>query len=105
MRFLQFSDICARHKNFAPKLKGRYLSSNVNITLLDEHNNIVNVPVGSAYYRFSVSRMFTGIYLANRSVCQVQDKKVRREVSKLFPNRRLTYLHQGSQSHCSWCPL
>ncbi|KAG6875388.1 hypothetical protein C0993_009448, partial [Termitomyces sp. T159_Od127] len=32
--------------NFAPKFKGRYLSSNVNITVADEHGNVVNVPVG-----------------------------------------------------------
>ncbi|KAG5352237.1 hypothetical protein C0989_003170 [Termitomyces sp. Mn162] len=35
-----------RHLNFAPKFKGRYLSSNVNITLLDEHGNNVSIPVG-----------------------------------------------------------
>ena len=34
------------YTNFAPKLGGRYLSSNVNITVFDKHNNSVSVPVG-----------------------------------------------------------
>ena len=36
------------YKNFAPKLNGRYLSSNVNITVADKHGNPVSVPVGGA---------------------------------------------------------
>ena len=34
------------YTNFAPKLDGRYLSSNVNITVFDKHGNNVSVPVG-----------------------------------------------------------
>ena len=34
------------HKNFVPKLNGRYLSSNVNITIADKHGKAVSVPVG-----------------------------------------------------------
>ena len=34
------------HTDFAPKLKGRYLTSNVNITVADQHGNNVSVPVG-----------------------------------------------------------
>ncbi|KAF8963639.1 Metallo-dependent phosphatase-like protein [Flammula alnicola] len=34
------------HQNFAPAFNGRYLSSNVNITLLNEKGEVVNVPVG-----------------------------------------------------------
>ncbi|KAI0692870.1 Metallo-dependent phosphatase-like protein [Cerioporus squamosus] len=37
------------YKTFAPKLKGRYLSSNVNITVVDEHGKAVSVPVGGKY--------------------------------------------------------
>ena len=36
------------HQNFAPKLNGRYLSSNVNLTVLDQFGRNVSVPVGSA---------------------------------------------------------
>ena len=36
------------HQNFAPKLNGRYLSSNVNITVADQDGNPVSVPVGGA---------------------------------------------------------
>jgi hypothetical protein len=34
------------YANFAPKLNGRYLSSNVNITVFDKHGAKVSVPVG-----------------------------------------------------------
>lgn len=34
------------YKTFAPKLNGRYLSSNVNITVVDKHGKSVSVPVG-----------------------------------------------------------
>lgn len=37
------------YKNFAPKLNGRYLSSNANITVTDRHGNPVSVPVGGKY--------------------------------------------------------
>ncbi len=36
-------------QNLAPKLNGRYLCSNVNITSADQNNNIVDVPVGSTH--------------------------------------------------------
>ena len=36
------------YKNFAPRLNGRYLSSNVNITVTDSRGNNVSVPVGGA---------------------------------------------------------
>ena len=39
-----------RHTNFAPSLKGRYLSSNVNITLLNENGQVETVPVGSQFH-------------------------------------------------------
>lgn len=38
------------YKNFVPKLNGRYLSSNVNITVADKHGNPVSVPVGGTPY-------------------------------------------------------
>lgn len=34
------------YNNFAPDLNGRYLSSNVNITVFGENNETINVPVG-----------------------------------------------------------
>lgn len=37
------------YKNFVPKLNGRYLSSNVNITVADKHGKPVSVPVGGAF--------------------------------------------------------
>ena len=37
------------YRNFAPKLNGRYLSSNVNITVLDKHGRNVSVPVGGQF--------------------------------------------------------
>ncbi|KAI0767149.1 Metallo-dependent phosphatase-like protein [Fomes fomentarius] len=40
------------HKNFVPKLNGRYLSSNANITIADRHGNPVSVPVGDRFAKF-----------------------------------------------------
>lgn len=34
------------YQNFVPKMNGRYLSSNVNITVADKDGNPVSVPVG-----------------------------------------------------------
>jgi hypothetical protein len=45
----QLSD---RHMNFGQHYKGRYLSSNVNITVFDANNNSVSVPVGSMLISF-----------------------------------------------------
>ncbi|KAG6916331.1 hypothetical protein DXG01_007314 [Tephrocybe rancida] len=44
------------HLNFVPKFKGRYLSSNVNITLPDKHGNYVSVPVGDRYAKFKTRK-------------------------------------------------
>ncbi|KAG9221328.1 hypothetical protein CCMSSC00406_0009439 [Pleurotus cornucopiae] len=40
------------HTNFAPQLKGRYLTSNVNITVADNKGNAVSVPVGNRFAKF-----------------------------------------------------
>ncbi|KAJ7506643.1 Metallo-dependent phosphatase-like protein [Mycena galericulata] len=40
------------YTNFAPHFEGRYLSSNVNITVLDANNRSVSVPVGSRFRKF-----------------------------------------------------
>jgi hypothetical protein len=37
------------YKNFVPKWNGRYLSSNVNITVPDKHGKNVSVPVGGVF--------------------------------------------------------
>ncbi|TFK84753.1 hypothetical protein K466DRAFT_601739 [Polyporus arcularius HHB13444] len=44
------------HKTFAPKLNGRYLSSNVNITVLDVFGRNVSVPVGDRYVKFKTRK-------------------------------------------------
>ncbi|KAI0695211.1 Metallo-dependent phosphatase-like protein [Cerioporus squamosus] len=44
------------YKTFAPKLNGRYLSSNVNITVVDEHGKAVSVPVGERYVKFKTRK-------------------------------------------------
>ncbi|KAI0821280.1 Metallo-dependent phosphatase-like protein [Irpex lacteus] len=44
------------YKNFAPKLHGRYLSSNVNITVPDKHGNPVSVPVGERFRKFKTEK-------------------------------------------------
>ncbi|KAI0629441.1 Metallo-dependent phosphatase-like protein [Trametes polyzona] len=40
------------YKNFVPKLKGHYLSSNVNITIVNEAGEAVSVPVGKRFAKF-----------------------------------------------------
>ncbi|KAK0488716.1 Metallo-dependent phosphatase-like protein [Armillaria novae-zelandiae] len=44
------------YQNFAPKLNGRYLSSNVNITLADQNNKTIDVPVGSRFAKFKTQK-------------------------------------------------
>ncbi|KIJ33527.1 hypothetical protein M422DRAFT_35441 [Sphaerobolus stellatus SS14] len=39
------------YKNFAPKLHGRYLTSNVNITV-EESGQLINVPIGDRFSKF-----------------------------------------------------
>lgn len=44
------------YKNFAPKLHGRYLSSNVNITVQDAHGKWISTPVGSRFAKFRTEK-------------------------------------------------
>ncbi|GAB1518522.1 hypothetical protein RhiTH_001582 [Rhizoctonia solani] len=49
----QYSVSYDMHTNFAPRLKGRYLSSNVNITIQDKSGNTVSKPLGSRFAKFT----------------------------------------------------
>ncbi|KAK0497261.1 Metallo-dependent phosphatase-like protein [Armillaria luteobubalina] len=51
-----YADTLDMHQNLAPMLNGRYLSSNVNITLADQNNNTVDVPVGSRFAKFKTRK-------------------------------------------------
>ncbi|KAF9529781.1 Metallo-dependent phosphatase-like protein [Crepidotus variabilis] len=44
------------HKNFAPQFKGRYLSSNVNLTYVDQNGEVVNTPVGDRFAKFKTRK-------------------------------------------------
>ncbi|KIL65228.1 hypothetical protein M378DRAFT_162158 [Amanita muscaria Koide BX008] len=44
------------YQNFAPHFNGRYLSSNVNITVADANGNLITVPVGSRYTKFQTRK-------------------------------------------------
>ncbi|KAG8725534.1 hypothetical protein FRC09_011261 [Ceratobasidium sp. 395] len=45
------------HTNFAPKLNGRYLTSNVNITVFDKKSNSsVSVPLGERFAKFETKQ-------------------------------------------------
>ncbi|KIM77791.1 hypothetical protein PILCRDRAFT_825024 [Piloderma croceum F 1598] len=44
------------YKNFAPKLDGRYLSSNVNITVPGKDGRAMSVPVGERYRKFKTQK-------------------------------------------------
>ena len=66
------------YKNFAPKLGGRYLSSNVNITVQDKYGNWVNVPVGGAFILCQLLVLSQGCFY--RPLPKVQDRKVKNRV-------------------------
>ena len=59
-----------RYKNFAPKLNGRYLTSNVNITI-EKSGQLKSVPLGSKIYVFPVSRDLISQF--TRPVCEIRD--------------------------------
>ncbi|KAL5498002.1 hypothetical protein ACEPAH_2933 [Sanghuangporus vaninii] len=42
--------------DFAPFWKGRYLTSNVNITIFDENQNPVSVPIGERFVKFTTRK-------------------------------------------------
>ncbi|EJD02042.1 uncharacterized protein FOMMEDRAFT_20830 [Fomitiporia mediterranea MF3/22] len=44
------------HTDFAPFWKGRYLTSNVNITVFDENQNPVSVPIGERFVKFTTRK-------------------------------------------------
>ena len=46
------------YKNFMPKFNGRYLSSNVNITVADLHGNPVSITVGGKCPSLAISSKF-----------------------------------------------
>ena len=62
------------YTNFAPAFKGRYLSSNVNITVLNDKGKIVSVPVGS---KLVVTFYTLDIHVISRSLREVHHEKVR----------------------------
>ncbi|KAJ3881942.1 Metallo-dependent phosphatase-like protein [Lentinula edodes] len=44
------------YTNFVPALDGKYLSSNVNITVFDANNNTIDVPVGNRFRKFTTRK-------------------------------------------------
>ena len=63
-----------RHTNFAPAFKGRYLSSNVNITVFNEEGQVVSVPVGCEQY--SDPCIASDRHIGISPIREVQDPKV-----------------------------
>ncbi|KAG2065010.1 Metallo-dependent phosphatase [Suillus decipiens] len=47
-----YTDAYDMYTNFAPKLQGRYLTSNVQITIVDSEGDLVNVTVGERFANF-----------------------------------------------------
>ena len=62
---LKKKSLDTRYTNFAPAFKGRYLSSNVNITVLNEEGQVVSVPVGCEYSDPFFSLLF---FLSDRPI-------------------------------------
>lgn len=44
------------HKNFVPAYKGRYLSSNVNITYTADDGTVIDTPVGERFTKFKTEQ-------------------------------------------------
>ena len=63
-----------RYRNFAPTFKGRYLSSNANITFVDQNGQVINTPVGCK--RAFCCLNLPCSYLLYSPLCKVQDPKV-----------------------------
>lgn len=51
-----YADTLDMYQNLAPKLNGRYLSSNVNITVADQNNKTIDVPVGNRFAKFKTRK-------------------------------------------------
>jgi hypothetical protein len=70
-------------KNFVPKLHGRYLSSNVNITVPDSHGKLVSVPVGERFRKFK-TRKYVFPFVQNTPGCIILTHTTRgRKVTSL----------------------
>lgn len=63
-----------RHQNFAPALNGRYLTSNVNITIADHDGKPVDAPVGGMF-RHTIPVFLYSLLsdVSGRTVHEVQD--------------------------------
>lgn len=44
------------HQNFVPAYKGRYLSSNVNITYTADDGTVIDTPVGERFTKFKTEQ-------------------------------------------------
>ena len=66
-----------RYKNFAPRFNGRYLSSNVNITVVNEYGKVQSVPVGSKYSPHVCTLKNIPLKASRRPFCKIQDEEVR----------------------------
>lgn len=51
-----YADTYDMYTNFVPNLHGRYLSSNVNITVFNSDGQAVSVPVGNRFVKFTTSK-------------------------------------------------
>ena len=56
-----------------PNLHGRYLSSNVNITVFNSDGQVVSVPVGSGCDSFGLITLYLNVPLNSRSFCEVHN--------------------------------
>ncbi|TFY66105.1 hypothetical protein EVG20_g4987 [Dentipellis fragilis] len=51
-----YANMLDMHQNFAPKFPGRYLTSNVNITIKGADGKMASVPVGSRFAKFKTRK-------------------------------------------------
>ena len=77
------------YRNFAPKFPGRYLTSNVNITVAGPNGPPISVPVGSQFAILNVVGHFLIVY----SILQVATPSSRRGSELLHHGMTLTIAH------------
>lgn len=65
-----------RYTNFAPRFNGRYLSSNVNITIVNEQGKVQSVPVGSKRPSHRCTKKNISLKALRRPFCKIQDEEV-----------------------------
>ena len=98
------ADLAARYTDFAPKFNGRYLTSNVNITVFDENNNVVSVPLGSTWLSTVASRLHGSNFTMQVALPNLTPASMIYFLD-VCCGGSLSAIDQGPESHGVWSAL